>query len=368
LSNLSLIPWWTVKSTGHEIKLLREVVESSYFNEGKLAEQFESKLKDYLSVKHIIMTSSGTTALFCALKSIGIGIGSTVAIPNMTFIATATAVKLTGAEVKLVDINPDNLLMSKSKLNELLMREKVDAIVPVHVSGRSCFREEIDNIAEDFGIPLIEDAAESFTSKDPSSNKFLGTTSKAGIFSLSPNKIITSGQGGFIATNDDEIEFRCRTLKDQGRPTRGTGGDDLHSYEGYNFKYSNLQAAVGLAQFSELETRRKHLIKIYMFYKDNITNCDHQKLMPFDVERGEVPLWPEFISLNLEKIIDFFSKQNIGFRRLWKPLSNQRIFHENTSYPNSEFVSKNGVWLPSSFDLSEKDLYRIVDLLKCPVC
>ena len=171
------------------------------------------------------------------------GVGDEVIVPDVTFIATANAVTLTGASPVLVDIDPRTLTLDPQR-TERAITTRTKAIVPVHVSGRAADLGAIMDIAQRHGLLVVEDAAEAFLSKHD--GKCLGTFGIAGCFSLSPNKTVTTGQGGLVVTDDDRLHVRLRELKDQGRPVRGTGGDDAHDSVGFNFKFTNLQAAIGL--------------------------------------------------------------------------------------------------------------------------
>ena len=189
-------------------------------------------------------------------------------VPDVTFIATANAVRMTGAQPVFLDIDPKTLNMDPEKITSVIT-DKTKAIIPVHVSGRAADMQAILKIADQHGLTVIEDAAEAFLSMHE--GRYLGTLGRAGCLSFSPNKIITTGQGGAVLTDDDELFGRLRELKDQGRPVRGTGGDDVHYSVGYNFKFTNLQAAVGLGQLENLEQRVEKLRGIYHQYRDELS-------------------------------------------------------------------------------------------------
>jgi dTDP-4-amino-4,6-dideoxygalactose transaminase len=367
LTERAEIPWWNVVSTGLEIDGLTKVIESDYYNEGNVTLDFEQKLSKDFDNSSVITATSGTSALFLALRSLGIGHGDLVAVPNLTFIATATAVTLSGAKVVLMDVDPLRMTASEK---EILRVEKlgVKAIIPVHVSGRSAWNNELRRISEEGHVFIVEDAAEAMGSKDPISGKYLGTIGDAGIFSFSPNKIITTGQGGAVLTNNIEIADKVRRLKDQGRPARGTGGADRHDYEGYNFKFTNLQSAVGIAQMSALQSRRKFLSELFSSYRNAIEDCEHQRLLPFDVNRGEFPLWPEISFKDKSSIKSKFESRRIGYRDIWLPIHTQKPYLSSDSFLNSIHLSQTTMWLPSSFKLTNDQIKEIIDTLNCEVC
>lgn len=365
----SKVPWWTVEMTGYEVGEITKVIESGYINEGSVVERLENELAEKLGVKFAVACTSGTAALFLSLKALGIGPGDYVLVPDMTFIATANAVRLAGAEVVLGDVDSETLTLSMESVRKLWKTKKFKAIIPVHVSGRSAISSELLDFVRENQIVLIEDAAEAFMSVDPKTGKLLGTIGDAGIYSFSPNKLITSGQGGLVVTNSKEISVALRRLKDQGRPERGTGGADLHSYEGYNFKLTNLQAAIALAQIKVLDSRIKHLRTVYQFYRSNIKNCPHIQLLPFDIKAGELPLWPDVLCSNRSKVLSNLEQLGISFREIWLPISTQ-IPYSNVLVDNQNSISikDTGFWLPSAFDLRAEDLVRVIEAMNCEDC
>lgn len=361
------IPWWTVQTAGTELNRLKEVLDSGYVNEGEVAAEFERQLREFFNVDNVVVTTSGTAALFLALKGAGIKHGDVVAVPNLTFIATASAVKLAGGEVLLLDVDPMTMTVS----NEEVLRAKrsgAKAIIPVHVSGRSAWNEELRKLMYEGEMVVIEDAAEAMGSKDPHSGEYLGTMGFAGIFSFSPNKIVTTGQGGALLSNSMVVANLARTIKDQGRPTRGTGGADRHDFEGYNFKFTNLQSAVGLSQFELLEKRIEFLTELFVSYRASIVDCDHQRLLNFNTNRGEFPLWPEMAFEEKQLAVDKLELRGIGYRDIWHPLSTQKPYFSSRPFPNSTMLSKNSIWLPSSFLLTNEQIDMISNTLKCELC
>jgi perosamine synthetase len=358
-----LIPWWDVKVEGTELSEISKVLDSGFLNEGPITENLEKSFSGFLNVKHCVFTTSGTIALFLALRSAGIGPGDLVAVPNLTFIATANAVKLCGAEVLLVDTEENTLNISNEALQLAIMSNQIDALVVVHVSGRSAFSEPLLKTIELHGLRVIEDAAEAFGSKDPISGKHLGTIGVAGAYSFSPNKVITSGQGGAVVTNDTAIAQKIRELKDQGRPKRGTGGADLHPGEGFNFKFTDLQAAILASQFKSMGARLQHLRDVYTSYSELLEINDWGGLLGFEIKNGEVPLWPEYHSKNRESMLSNLESKGIGYRRIWHPISSQDHYRTTNEMKNSTKSSRSVFWLPSSFNLSRNQLEFISETI-----
>jgi len=362
------IPWWKVQSTGYEKIFINRCIDDEYFNEGPLAIEFESAIRSEVNVSNAIVCSSGTAALFLALKALGVKPGDLVGVPSTTFIATANAVKLAGAVPIFIDSDLETLTISNTDLRNVLSENIIKFLIIVHVSGRSAFNSELNSIIEKNSIKVIEDAAEAFASKDPVSGKFLGTIGEVGIYSFSPNKIITSGQGGAVVTNSKDIANNCVALKDQGRPIRGTGGADNHPLEGYNFKLADINSAVALGQLKHLSKRINFLQEIYQSYKRNLQNCQHQKLLQFDTLRGELPLWPEIWSDDREKVLQKMTKNKIGFREIWHPVNSQPHYNSGRLTPNSKSISEHIFWLPSAFTLTKNDIEEITRIISCEKC
>ena len=191
------------------INLIKDVLSKNFPNEGEFTKNFEKKISSLLKTKYAITSTSGTSAIFLALKAINVMPEDEILVPNITFPATANAVKLTGAKVVLVDVNKKDLLISIDDLKKITRKTK--AIIPVHISGRGGNILELIKFAKSKKIKVIEDAAEAFTSKKGS--RFLGTFGDAGCFSFAPNKIITTGQGGIIVTKNKKILKILKNLK-----------------------------------------------------------------------------------------------------------------------------------------------------------
>jgi perosamine synthetase len=351
------IPWWTPEIGPLEYDLIRSVLASNYVNEGEVTEEFEGRLADLLDVKHVTAVTSGTAAIMLALAGLGIGAGDEVIVPDVTFIATANAVVLAGASPVLVDVDPRTLNLDvEAAARAITVRTK--AIVPVHVSGRSACIGEILAVARQHGLFVVEDAAEALTSRH--GGRCLGTLGDAGCLSFSPNKTITTGQGGAVLTNDDRLHVRVRELKDQGRPVRGTGGDDVHHAVGYNFKFTNLQAALGLGQLSYLDRRVARIKQTYRTYARLLEGLDGISLPGFRLEDGESPQWIDAIVDRRDDLDRYLLARNVHCRRFWFPLHTQAAYHQSDEcFPNSTRVCRHAIWLPSAFTLSDEDLTTV---------
>jgi len=355
------IPWWMPQMGGEELDYLKQVLDSNYINEGEFTERFEREIAALVGARHAVAVTSGTAAISLALAGAGVGVGDEVIVPDMTFIATANAVVMIGARPVLVDVDPRTLNIDPEALLRAITKH-TKAVVPVHVSGRAASMQAILDIAHNRGIVVIEDAAEGFFSR--SDGKYLGTLGRAGCFSFSPNKTITTGQGGVIVTDDDSLCGRLKELKDQGRPARGTGGDDVHHSVGYNFKFTNLQAAIGLAQLKHLHPRLQRMRAIYLGYANRLKDLPGITLPGFDVDSGESPQWTDAIVEHRDELQNFLAARNIHCRNFWHPIHRQAPYRRpDNTFPNSSRLAPHALWLPSAFTLSDEDVATVSDCI-----
>jgi perosamine synthetase len=353
------IPWWKPEIGAAEYDLIKDVLASNYVNEGEVTTTFERRLAELFGVTHAIAVTSGTAAITVALVGLGVGPGDEVIVPDVTFIATANAVTLAGATPVLADVSPTTLTLDPHAV-EAAITSRTRAIVPVHVSGRAAPMAALLDIARRHNLVVVEDAAESFLSRHD--GRFLGTLGHAGCLSFSPNKIITTGQGGAILTNDERLQVRVRELKDQGRPVRGTGGDDVHDSVGFNFKLTNLQAALGLAQLGYLDRRLARLKQIYRVYSHALSGLEGITLPGFSLEDGESPQWVDAIVERRDELDRYLLERNMHCRRFWFPLHSQKPYRQaDDRFPNSTRVSPRALWLPSAFSLSDADVSAVCE-------
>ena len=345
--------------TGGELELVREVIESNYLNDGDVTERFERAVADRVGAKHAIAVTSGTTAIFLALVAAGVRAGDEVVVPDVTFIATANAVRLAGGTPVLADVDERTLTLDPAAF-ERAITPRTRAVVPVHVSGRAADMAAILKVAQKHGIAVVEDAAEAFISRVD--GRALGTIGVAGCLSFSPNKSITTGQGGIVLTDDADLAGRLRALNDQGRPVKGTGGDDVHPTVGFNFKFTNLQAAIGLAQLRVLDARLERQRRIYSIYSKALAGVPGIRLPGFDLARGETPLWTDAVVERRDDLDRWLSDRAMGCRRFWFPLHTQAPYRrDDADFPVSTRVAPTALWLPSAFTITDDDVASVCE-------
>jgi perosamine synthetase len=351
------IPWWRPETGDEEREMVLRVLASNYLNDGDVTTEFERRMAAALGARYAVAVTSGTAAIFLALAALGVRHGDEVIVPDVTFIATANAVTLTGATPVFVDVDPGTMTLDPDRFEQAItLRTK--AVVPVHVSGRAAGIERILEVANRRGVAVVEDAAEALRSRHR--GRCLGTFGRAGCFSFSPNKTITTGQGGLIVTDDEAVVVRLRELKDQGRPVRGTGGNDVHAAIGFNFKLTNLQSAVGIAQLARLETRVRRLADLCREYRRGLAGAGQIRLLPFDIEGGETPQWVDALAEDRDRLVEHLAQRDIHCRRFWFPIHTQAPYREpDDRFPNATRLGPKALWLPSALSLTSDDVRTV---------
>ena len=356
------IPWFGPEVGEREKQLIAEVIDSNYINDGAVTRRFEAEVARVVGTRHAVGVTSGTAAISLALMGLGVGRGDEVLVPDLTFVATANAVAMTGAAVRLVDIEPQHFAIDPARL-ESAIGPRTRAIVTVDVNGRGADYGAIEAIVRARGLALVTDSAEGFASKWK--GRALGALGNAGCFSFSANKTVTTGQGGMITTNDTGLYHRLLELKDQGRRKQGTGGDDLHPVLGFNFKLTNLQAAVGLAQLERLSARMEFARERDRWYREALADCSGVALPPVDHEGGEVVQWTDALVEDRQRLRKAFDASRIGYRAFWFPVHTQKPYAAADSvFPIATRVSAQGLWLPSAYSLTREEVVRVAEVAR----
>lgn len=358
MSISQIYPWINNK----ELKYLKQTIKSTYITENKLTERFENKFKEFVGAKYAIAVNNWTLGLFACLKSLNIGYGDEVIVPNMTFIATANSALLCGAKVVLCEVNYKTLCLDITHLKKLI-NSKTKAIIPVHLYGNSCDMDEIKKLQKKKNFYIVEDAAQGLGVRY--NKKHVGTIGEVGGFSFYGNKILTTGEGGMVVTNNKKIYDFIKTFKNYGRSKKGSY---IHEKIGFNFKFTDLQAAVGLAQFDKLKKGLIKKQKIFDFYKKNLEhNNEISFIKPLD-KSNQVHWFSNIIceSNKSIKLLNFLKKNKIELRRTFYPLHLQPCFKNNKNiikngnYKESNKIYKNLLSLPSAIQITNAELKKVV--------
>ena len=362
LTRKASISWWQPMVGPKAKEMVSEVIDNNFLNDGPKTTEFEQRIAAICKTPFAVAVTSGTAALYLALEAFGIKAGDEVIVPDLTFIATANAVSQTGATPVLVDVEPKTFNISVDAIKSAIT-PRTKAIMPVHVSGRPGDMDAILELAKKHNLRVIEDAAEGLGSHYK--GRPLGSIGDAGCFSFSPMKTIATGQGGMIVVKDPAVHSRLRELKDQGRPVRGTGGADMHISLGYNYKFTDLQAAVGLSQVDDLPRRVESLRNTYKYYRKNLDGVRGIRVLDFDLQAGEAPQWVDAWVENRDALHDTLVANKIYPRKFWFPLHTQMPYqHIKGNFQHSIACSAHGLWLPSALDLTEVDLAAVCQAIR----
>jgi len=354
---MQMRPWF-----GAEEKraLMEYMDEDGFLTEFKKTEAFERSVADYTGAKHCVVVNNGTISLTLAAMAAGVEAGDEVIVPNYTMIATPNSLRMFGAVSVFVDVEPQTLCLDIA-LVEQAITAKTKAIVLVAANGRAPAAgiEAFQALCEQRGIVLIEDAAQGLGSYYPD-GAHTGTKGLVGSFSFSAPKIISTGQGGALITNDDGVAERLRRLKDFGR---ASGGNDIHDSLGFNFKFTELQAVVGLCQMDKLAARVTRKKVIWQQYADQLVGCAQVKLFDHDLSIT-TPWFIDALVEQREALGAHLKGEMIGTRVMYPPITQQKVYGIAGSYPVAENIGENGLWLPSSNQLTDADITRICDAIK----
>lgn len=344
-----------------EIAYVTDAVQSGWVSSlGKYIDMFEEKFAVYCGAKYAVATSNGTTALHLVLVALGITAEDEVIIPNLTFVATGNAVRYVGAKVVTVDIDEDTLCISPEAIRKAItLNTKV--IIPVHLYGHPANMDEINKIAKEHNLFVIEDAAEAHGAEV--NGKKVGSLSDVGIFSFYGNKIITSGEGGMITTDDEELYKKMRYLRDHAMSKEKRY---WHTEVGFNYRMTNLQAALGVAQFERIDELLAKKKEIFGWYQEELKDVkgiklNHQSFWATNVYWMVCLELDGFVESQRDKFIKKLKAKNIDSRPYFYPVSDMPMY-ENADTPITHKVYQRGLNLPSYFDIT-KDQVKYICLI-----
>ncbi len=353
-----MAPWTDEKESEAVYEYMRS---GGYLTQFKKTKAFEKMIADYVGAKHCFVVTNGTDSLKLMLVAVGVGPGDEVIVPNWTMAATAFVVSGLGATPVFVDVDESGCIDIDLALQAISKSTK--AIFHVSMNARCNDIARLASECKARGIPLLEDSAQALGSYYK--GKHLGTYGSLGSFSFSPPKIITTGQGGAVVTNDDALAIKISKLKDFGRIK---GGIDIHDIIGWNHKFTDIQATVGIEQMKKLPWRVGRMKEIWMLYANllgNLKDKNGEKAVKMiDVNSCDEQWIPWFVDIYIENptgLHMFLKGKGIGTRTVYPPLNSQPCYPHlnNTSYPVSEAFSKTGLWLPSSSALSNEQIARV---------
>ena len=344
----------------NELYHLKRMIDSTYVVESVLTKEFEDLVKTQTGSEYTIAMTNGTMALYSCLLSMGLNPGDEVIGPNLTFIATANAVIMAGGKPIFCEIDKDSLCIDPYKIEELITK-KTKVIIPVHLYGNSADMYMILSIAQKYNIKVLEDAAQGVGVT--LNNKHVGTFGDCGILSYYGNKTITCGEGGVVLTNNEDIFKSCYRLKNHGRDKKGIF---KHEHIGYNFSFTEMQAAIGISQMEKLPLIINKKKMIHDTYKSELDGVGDIVFQKFSTGVNPVHWFTSLFTSNKEGLKEHLLAENIQTRDFFYPLNLQPCYLglNDNDFPISNSVYNNGLSLPSSYNLSENNQSRVIEEIK----
>lgn len=366
-----MIPLCEPKIEGNEWKYIKDCLDSGWVSSvGNYVNLFEKKFKSYINSESSIVTMNGTSAITLALRCLGIGPGDEVIVPSMTFVASVNPIIYVGATPVFIDITSDTWVMDASKI-EISITENTKAIIPVHLYGNMVDMQNLVKIAKKHNIYVIEDATEALGSEYKTEDGFwhkAGTMGDFGVFSFNGNKIITTGAGGMLVTNNISLGERAKYLSTQAKTSLKTGGF-YHSDIGYNYRMPNLLAAMGVAQLENISKYLESKTKTCNLYnsllkdildvtlpsiKDNIKNSNWLYSILFKDE------------IQRDNVIDHLKSREILTRPFFSPLHFMNPYknYKKFDMTNTINISRRGINLPSSVGITDDEIIYVFKTIK----
>ena len=329
--------------------------DNPWITEFKKTKEFELEIAKFTGAKNCIVTNNGTISLTLAAIACGLKNGDEVIVPNYTMIATPNSMKMIGIKPVFVDVELETLCLD-IELVKKAISNKTKAIILVNANGRypNSGIDAFKDLCKEKDSILIEDAAQALGSCYPD-GRHMGTVGDIGSFSFSTPKIISTGQGGALITNDDKIAAIIRKLKDFGRLS---GGNDIHDVIGYNFKFTDLQAVIGIEQIKKMKSRIIRKCEIANLYNKYLSNVNQVHLFKQDLDHT-VPWFYDGLFEERERLAQHLKGKNIGTRIMYSPISHQAAYNLGGDYKVSEKIGSHGLWLPSSITLSNTQIKYI---------
>lgn len=369
---MAFIPVCEPMLAGNELKYVTEAVSTGWISSsGKYVTEFENQFADYCGCKYGIAVCNGTIALHLALIGLGIGKGDEVIVPTFTMIASAFAVCYTGAKPVFVDADKDTWNIDVKKIEEKIT-SKTKAIMPVHIFGKMCDMDAIHALAKKYNLYVLEDAAEAHGASYHGVKA--GASSDIAAFSFFANKNITTGEGGMVVTNNKEFYDRARYFKNVCFPLDGPRNYQ-HEDIGYNYRMSNVVAAIGLAQVEKADDYKEMRIRNHQLYKKYLSDVPGI-LFQSEPDKDCVDVcWMNTIVIDPAKyghhkdeLIAHLKENDIDTRLLFTGMHKQKAMMDygcdcSGEYPVCEWLTENGFYLPSSSSLTEEQIKFICGII-----
>ena len=354
-------PWMSEE----EAQAAAEVVRSGWLIFGPKVKEFEKRFAEKMDAKHAIAVFNGSIALLLAQQALGVKAGDECISPDMTFVSTATSCMYLGGKPVIADINLNNYCIDIDDMQRRTT-DKTKVILPVHYAGHSADMKEIMEFAREKGLFVCEDAAEAHLAEYD--GKKVGTIGDIGIFSFTPSKPMTTGEGGMIVTNDDELAEKCRLM-------RNYGDTDKFKWDtlGFNFRMSEVQGAIGLGQLAKLDEVVRLRRKIAHAYNDEFSAFDAIVLPPertpkdINFQLYTIRLMLDKLTISRDDFISEMLKRGVSTRLYYPTLHDQGVFRDivaDANYPNTIEYAKTAVSLPIYPTMTDEELSTVAGAVK----
>ena len=355
--------------SGNELKYINDVFKDNWIAPiGPHLNMFEDIVKKYTGAQHAVAVTSCTAGIHLGLRALNVEEGDYVLCSSLTFVATVNPILYCGAEPIFIDSeegswNMDPLLLEEAILNSTALGKKPKAIIPVHIFGVPCNMDAIKKLSDEYDIPIIEDAAESLGSTF--NDKHTGTFGSIGVYSFNGNKLLSTSGGGVVVTNNKEHADYMRFLATQAKNKKPFYH---HTEIGYNYRMSNVLAAIGVAQMEVIEERINRTREVNKIYRKEVGKFFYSFQEERKSDRSNMWLTCALMKgeHKPEDLISHLEKDNIEARRLWKPMHEQPVMQGYKKYinGNSSLLFLQGICLPSGSDLTKQDMQRIIKSIK----
>jgi perosamine synthetase len=353
-------------STDHfEADALSKYMQSGGFlTEYKHTQEFEERLAEYIGIRYCSVVANGTLAIVTALLACGVNKHSTVLVPTCTMIATANSVKLLGADVVFVDVDPTTFTITPGIVASVLASgKKIDVVVHVSLNNRCKGIERLATMCKERGIWLIEDAAQSLGARHE--GKHIGTFGDIATFSFSTPKIITTGQGGCVVTNSETLAHKVHTIKNFGREKAGV---EEYPFFGVNFKTTDVQSIIGLEQLKKLPWRVEQMRHNWKLYHSHLSECPGVSMVQTEqLEGGWIPWFIEIFCEKRDGLAEWCTAHGIGVRKVYPEIHKTEFYSDNASLEHAPIAAqftRTGLWLPTYIELSEVQIQSVCNVIK----
>lgn len=325
--------------------------------------RFESVFAEYVGVKHAMATSSCTGALHLSLLALGIGHGDEVLVPDITWVATASAVRYVGAKPIFVDVDKSNWVIDVKAASKLIS-PRTKAIIPVHLYGFGAPMPEIMNLAEKHSLYVVEDAAPAIGTKI--ADQFAGTFGDFGCYSFQGAKLLVTGEGGMLVTNNSEFFAKARKIQDHGRRPGTFWIEEL----GHKYKMNNITAALGLGQIQRAENQIFRKRRIYEWYRELLADVPGISFQNEAISTRSICWMTSFTldsssKIKRDELISELKNRGIDTRPVFPSISQYKIWGYDAQIPqNSKYLGDHGINLPSGVLLSRKSIEKVARAIK----